>query len=157
MRTEIQHKIDKINIMLENAMLKLNFMIVSGKAKSLIQLGEGLVSLDSDKYTNGGFWLWDYIANEIFYSPLFCTSLGFEYGELGNGFGGFDRGNAAQLKVEMDQIKNLVETKSLEIFTNFIDFRKKDNTILKVECRGEVLFLNNEPYVILGTRRILEL
>ena len=75
MKTEIQHKIDKINIMLENAMLKLNFMIVSGKAKSLIQLGEGLVSLDSDKYTNGGFWLWDYIANEIFYSPLFCTSF----------------------------------------------------------------------------------
>lgn len=151
---DIFKKINTINNIVENTMLKLKVVLLKDKAQSLVELGKALTNTGCDDYTEGGFWLWNYNNNEVYYSPKFCNILGYEYDELGHGFGGFNRGNPIQIAYGMKVIDNLIKEHNTDHFVNTISFTKKDNTIINIECSGAVFFIDKKPYIILGTHKI---
>lgn len=150
----IQEKVNKINSILESTMLRLSIILISNHSDDLFEIGEKLVIDHCDEIANGGFWVWNHNTNEVYYSPKFCNTLGYEYGELGKGFGGFNRGNVEQMKNGMDMIQNLINTNSKDTFINYIDFTKKDGSIINIECSGAILFIGEIPFVILGTHKL---
>ena len=140
----------------QQVVLKMGVALFSGKASSVIELGNILIDNGSDDLCDGGVWIWQINNGQVYYSPKFCNSLGFEYGELGEGFGGFDRGDAHQMAYGMGLIDELIENKSQSIFVNRIDYFKKDNTILPVLCSGTVFYKYNAPYYIVGTHKLIQ-
>lgn len=152
---DVRKKVKKISSILEITMLRLSIVLLQNVSTSeMFSIGEKLVKEHFDEITDGGFWVWNHHTNEIYYSPKFCTTLGFDYGELGAGFSGFNRGNPAQMKTSLDNIQNLIDTKSHEAFTNTIEFTKKDGSIILIECSGAVVFIGDVPYIVLGTHKL---
>lgn len=151
----IEEKVSKINSILETTMLRLSIILISNiNYTALFSLGEKLVAEHCDELSDGGFWVWNHKTNEVYYSPKFCTTLGYDYGELGKGFSGFNRGNPEQMKIGMDTIQDLIDKRSHDTFVNIIEFTKKDGNIILVECSGAVLFIGDVPFVVLGTHKI---
>lgn len=151
----LEEKVSKINSILETTMLRLSIILISDVSHTaLFELGEKLVSEQCDEISDGGFWVWNHNTNEVYYSPRFCTTLGYSYGELGKGFSGFNRGNPEQMKMGMALIQNLIDTKSHDTFINVIEFTKKDGSTILIECSGAVLFIDDIPFVVLGTHKI---
>jgi len=151
----VKEKIAKINSILETTILIVNIALLDMKDKLLSQLGKELVELGCDEKTNGGFWLWKYKSNEVYASPKFCKSLGYDYEELGNDFNVFNIADKSELKIGVDKIKELIGLKSNDTFVNDIHFTKKDGTKILIECNGKVFYREDNPYVILGTHKIL--
>lgn len=155
MQSTIEEKVSKINLILETTMLRLSIILISNvNHTSLFTLGEKLVSEYCDELSDGGFWVWNHKTDEVYYSPKFCTILGYNYGELGKGFAGFNRGNLKQMKRGIDIIQTLIDTQSHDTFVNIIEFTKKDGGIILIECSGGILFIDNIPFVVLGTHKI---
>ncbi len=152
--SNIQEKVNKINSILETTMLRLSILLISDPSDTLFELGEKLVIEHCDDIADGGFWVWNHNTNEVYYSPKFCNTLGYEYGELGSGFGGFNRGNIEQMKLNMGMIQKLIDKGSKDTFNNYIDFTKKDGSIISIECSGAILFIGEVPFVILGTHKL---
>jgi PAS domain-containing protein len=139
----------------ENIVIKIGVNILSTKVATLHELGELLISNNSDDLSSGGIWIWDYATSEVYYSPKFCEILGYDYGELCNGFGGFDRGDKANMAYGMKLINNLIEENLNENFINTIKFKKKDESDIIIQCTGTVLYRYGKPYIVLGTHKIL--
>lgn len=150
----IQEKVTKIQSILEATMLKLSVILISNHSDNLFDLGEKLVIEHCDEIANGGFWVWNHNTNEVYYSPKFCNTLGYKYGELGRGFGGFNRGNVEQMQKGMAMIDKLIAENSKDTFINNINFTKKDGSIITIECSGAILFIGEVPFVILGTHKL---
>ena len=152
--SEFIKKIQKINSILEVTMLRLSIILLQNKNSTLYEMGEQLVKDHCDEIASGGYWIWNHVTNEVYYSPKFCKTLGYEYGELGTGFGGFNRGNAEQMAKGMAMIQALIDSKSNDTFINHIVFTKKDGTTILIECSGTVIFICNVPFIVLGTHKI---
>lgn len=150
-----REKICKINAILETTILMINVSLLDTKDKTLHQVGEELVNSGGDDETNGGFWLWKYKSSEVYASPKFCKSLGYEYKELGSDFSVFNIADKNELKKGVDKIKELTGLRSSNTFTNYVHFTKKDGTKILVECVGTVFYRDINPYVILGTHTII--
>jgi len=140
----------------ENIVIKIGVSILSTKAATLTELGELLINSKADDLSSGGIWIWQYDSGEVFYSPNFCETLGFEYGELGNDFTGFNRADTENLNYGMSLIDKLIESKSNENFINNIKFQKKDGQYIDIQCTGTVLYRYGKPYIVLGTHKVLE-
>lgn len=151
---KILQSLDEITIH-ENIVLKMGAMLLDSRTKTLSELGDLLVKSNSDELTNGGFWVWEYATNKVYYSPKFCNSLGYEYNEFKDGFGGFNRGDVEQMQYGMTLIQDLINAKSQDSFINKIDFQKKDLSIIHIECSGTVFYKFDNPYLILGTHKVL--
>lgn len=151
MRNKIDILNDKINIIA----LSLNIALFDSKAKGLLPLGEHICYENLERLESGGIWLWDYQTNEVYYSEAFCESLGYNYGELGTGFSGFDLGNKEQMEAGMEMIKYLISIKSIGPFVNNITFTSKSKKQVPVECVGAVFYKNNDPYIVFGTHKLL--
>lgn len=139
----------------QQVVLKMGVALFSGKVSSVIELGNILIENGSDDLCDGGVCIWQIDNGQIYYSPKFCNVLGFEYGEFGEGFGGFDRGNAEQMAYGMGLIDKLIEEKSQSIFINKIDYLKKDNNVLPIICSGTVFYKYNAPFYIVGTHKLV--
>ena len=121
---------------------------------NVIELGEALVSKDSDLISNGGIWIWDYNTNEVFVSPKFCNVLGFEYGELPKDASVFDIADKEQFAVGYNEINNLIEAKSEGTFINEIKYKSKENIDVDILCSGTIFYKDNKPFYILGTHKL---
>jgi hypothetical protein len=153
-------RIEQINIM--NAKMNVGILalaianaLVRNGEKKVCEIGEFICSENEEYLEDGGVWIWEYATGEVFYSTDFCKSIGYEYGELGRGFGGFDKGDKQHMDRGMKMIEELIAKGSSEPFINQIDFTTKNNTILPVQCIGAVLYKSNKPQYILGTHRIM--
>lgn len=151
----VHEKVSAINSILEVTMLRLSIILIQNVSNAtLFNVGEKLVADHCDEVADGGFWVWNHNTNEVYYSPKFCSTLGYTYGELGRGFGGFNRGNVEQMKRGLTMIQNLIDTKSHDTFVNAIEFTKKDGSTILIECTGAVVFIEDVPYVVLGTHKL---
>lgn len=138
----------------QKIVLKLGVALFDNKASNVIELGDMMLKAESDNIANGGFWIWDYTTNEVYYSPKFYEVLGYKFGDFGNGFKGFELSNKEHLDRGIDLIKELIINKSELIFINNIDYKKKDGSILNVICSGTIFYKNNAPKYILGTHKL---
>lgn len=154
---EVKEKVSKINSIIEITMLRLCITLIEkSNIISLFNLGEELIKKHCDEISDGGFWVWNHKTNEVYYSPKFCKTLGYEYGELGVGFSGFHLGNSDQMKHGMQLIDEIINNNTQDTFVNIIDFTKKDGKIIQIECSGAVLIIENVPYIVLGTHKIIK-
>jgi PAS domain-containing protein len=143
-----------MSVIHQKIVLKLGVALFDSKANNVIELGEMMLKAEADNIASGGFWIWDYAINEVYYSPKFCEVLGFSSGDFGNGFAGFDLGNKEQMAVGMGLINDLIANKSESVFVNPITFEKKDSSILNCICSGTVFYKNGQPKYILGTHKL---
>lgn len=148
-------KIDFLNAKLNTLIISINVVMYEKKAIDLKSLGELVCKQNLSTLENGGLWLWDYNTNEVFYSFGFCEALGYQYGELGNGFDGFDRGNDQDMARGMEMINKLVEKQSIDPFINNIKYKTKSGKEITVDCVGSVFYKKGKPYLILGTHKII--
>ena len=138
----------------QKIVLKLGVALFDSKADNVLELGEMMLKTEADNIASGGYWIWDYATNEVYYSPKFCEVLGFSPGDFGNGFAGFDLGNKEQMAIGMGLINDLIANKSESVFVNPIAFEKKDSSILNCICSGTVFYKNGQPKYILGTHKL---
>lgn len=148
-------KIDFLNAKLNTLIISINVVMYENKAIDLKSLGELICRQNLQTLENGGLWLWDYNTNEVFYSFGFCEALGYQYGELGNGFDGFDRGNDQDMARGMEMINKLIDKQSIDPFINNIRYTTKSGNEIKVDCVGSVFYKEGKPYLILGTHKII--
>lgn len=138
----------------DKAVLKLGVVIFEHKVKSVQELGEILLDMQCDDLATGGYWLWDYQLEQVYYSPKFCASLGFNYNDFGNSFEGFNHSNNEELLTGLKMIDELITNKSNECFINNVTYYNKDNKSVNVICSGTVFYKDNEPTYILGTHKV---
>ena len=150
------NKIDIITASLNYLSISLNIMIYEKVSADVNDLGIALDSNGIKDIENGGFWIWDYTNDQVYYSSKFCESLGYSLGELGTGFGGFDRGKEIEMEKGMSMINELVNQKSISPFVNYITFKRKDNATIEVMCSGSVFYKDYNAKYILGTHKIIK-
>jgi len=138
----------------EKIVLKMGVTLFSKHFVNVIDLGEALVSKDSDLIADGGIWIWDYNTNEVFVSPKFCNVLGFNYGELPKDVSVFDRADKAKFAVGYNKIMELIEDKSEGTFINEITYKSKENKDVKIICSGTIFYKENKPFYLLGTHKL---
>ena len=139
----------------EIIVLKMGLALLTVRTKNVQELGELLVQNNSDLLSEGGIWIWEYNTNDVYYSPIFCETLGFEYGHWGNTFDGFNQGNKEDFATGVDMINKLIEKGDNGCFVNKIRFTKKDGTEINILCTGTIFFKNGKPDIVLGTHGIL--
>lgn len=149
-------KIDMLHAKLNTVTIYLNVMLFDRETKDIQELGKAVCKHNLHNLENGGIWLWEYDTGKVFYSYGFCEALGFEYGELGDGFGGFDIGDKDDMDRGMGMIQNLIDKKSIDPFINRITYKTKSNNHIDVECGGSVFYKDDKPYIILGTHKIIQ-
>jgi PAS domain-containing protein len=135
--------------------LKLGVALFEHKSFDVIELGNLLLTTEADMLSDGGYWIWDYINNQVYYSPNFCKAIGYKFGEIGIGFDGFGLANKEQMNTGMEMLNELMATKSELIFVNNIEYTAKNGTIKLFECSGTVFYKDGQPKYILGTHKIL--
>lgn len=142
------------NIIHQKIVLKLGVALFEDKVNNVIELGEMMLKTEADNIANAGFWIWDYVTNEVYYSPKFCNSLGYEYQELGNDFKGFNLSNKEHLDTCIEKINQLLKDKSHSVFINEIDYITKNGNVINITCSGTIFYKNGNPKYILGTHKI---
>jgi hypothetical protein len=148
-------KIDFLNAKLNTLIISINVVLYEKKSIDLKSLGELICKQNLHNLENGGLWLWDYNTNEVFYSFGFCEALEYQYGQLGNGFEGFDRGDQKDMAKGIEMINKLIDKQSIDPFINRIKYTTKSNKEINVNCVGSVFYKEGKPYLILGTHKIL--
>lgn len=138
----------------DKIVLKMGVSLFESTSNNVIELGDLLLKLESDKLTDAGFWIWDYVTNEVYYSPKFCEKIGYSYGDFGNDTKGFDLANKEQMAIGMEMLNNLIDNKSELIFINNIEYTSKDGSIKKFICSGTVFYKDGETKYILGTHKL---
>lgn len=118
------------------------------------EVGERMLDVDCDGLATGGFWIWDYRTNEVYYSPKFCVTLGFNYGDFGNSFDGFNLANKDMFDKGVNDIQKLISIKSNAIFMNEVLFTTKRLVDMHITCVGTVVYDDDEPTFVLGTHKI---
>ena len=138
----------------DKIVLKMGVYLFEHKVNDIQQLGDKLLEMGSDELTNGGYWIWDYNTNEVYYSPLFCTSLGFDYGDFGTSLEGFYNSDEEMLSKGMKMIGKLIDEHSHGCFVNDVIYYSKDDKEVMVECSGTVFYKEDKPIYVLGTHKI---
>jgi len=90
--------------------LKMGVALFSNKVKSVIELGELLISAECDELTNAGVWIWEVETDKVFYSPKFCETLGYNIGDFGDSFKGFEQSDSIQFNKGIAEINELIAT-----------------------------------------------
>lgn len=147
-------KIDLLNAKINVLTLSLNIILYDNKVENLQKLGEILCEQTLHQLEEGGIWLWNYQTNEVYYSNNFCKTLGYNYGELGTGFDGFNLGDEEHMSIGMKMINDLIANHSIEPFINDITYKTKSNGYVNIQCIGAVFYKDNLPYIILGTHKV---
>lgn len=155
MKADVNSKIDMLNAKLNTLTISLNVMLFDKETNDIQELGRAICAHQVHKLENGGMWLWEYNTDKVFYSDGFSDALEFEHGELGDGFGGFDQGNKEDMLRGLKMIQELIYKKSIDPFINPITYRTKSNKLIPIECIGSVFYKGGEPYIVLGTHKIL--
>lgn len=146
-------KIDILHAKVNVLILSLNIILFDNKTENLQELGNVLCK-QLPHLEEGGLWLWNYQTGEVYYSPKFCETLGYEYKELGTGFAGFDLADKEQFSKGEKMINDLIENNSIEPYINDITYSTKLGEKKLVQCVGSIFYKDNLPYLILGTHRI---
>jgi hypothetical protein len=138
-----------------NIILKLGVGIAAKDLFTIKEIGEFMQNTGADKFSNGGFWLYGYESNDCYLSDKFLQSLGYSRDEIKENVEFFYKvANNEHLNIGFEMLNKLIEVKSETSFINYLNYTKKDKSILNVECSGTPLYKDNKPYIILGTHAI---
>jgi PAS domain-containing protein len=143
---------------IHSVILKSAIFISSKYNDDVNDIGNKLVDVGSDDLTSGGFWIWDVENNTEFYSDKFRKVLGFE--------GEYDFPSIPdswQNQLSKEEVEKVFETYSKHEKTegkhpyhqivNYKDKTGKKN--IKIICSGTLLRKNNNPWLLVGTHKIL--
>lgn len=136
-----------------NIILKLGVALASKSLSTIKEIGEFMQNTGSDKFSNGGFWLYSYESNDCYLSDNFLKSLEYKRDEIDENVSFFYKvANKEHLDKGFEMLNKLIENKSESCFVNDLEYTKKSGEVFTVECSGTPLYKDNKPYIVLGTQ-----
>jgi len=139
-----------------NIVLKMGVVLLSTQHQSVLDIGAVLNKAHTDDLTSGGYWLYDWITNECYYSDNFIASMGYDRSEVSNKTDFFYKvANKEHLNHGFDMIYDLIKEMSETCFINELDYTRKNGEIIKIQCSGTVFYKFGEPIIVLGTHKII--
>jgi len=139
----------------QNVILKLGAILLMKQSANVIEIGKQLQKTGIDEALSGGFWLYDYVTHDCYFSDKFITSLGYEREEVSNTVDFFYKtADKTHLTKGFDMIEDLINETSELVFINRLDFYTKSGETLDIECAGTVIYSFGKPIMVVGTHDI---
>ncbi len=119
----------------------------------VITIGDNLLRMGFDSLCNGGFWVWDMISNEEYYSPLFEENLGVEnLPQVAESWMKYITEEG--LEEALTNLKKSVESGE-NLYTQIVEYNRADGTSFKVICTGDFIYQDGKPVKMVGLHELI--
>jgi len=135
-----------------NITLKLTVLLELTKGKTnMIEVGNALVELGTDKLALAGFWIMSLEKDEMFYSPNFRKNLGYENEiDFPSVLLSYEQ---AMLPDSLHKSKiilnDMIDNKSKSLYKNLVRYKMKNGQEKDVLCLGKFIYDKNDKAIIL--------
>jgi hypothetical protein len=139
-----------------NIVLKMGVILLSTRYGTVEGIGSQLNELHTDELTSGGYWLYDYLTGACYSSDKFIDVIGYERHEVEPTVDFFYKtADVEKLNKGFKMIDDLIAMKAEHCFIHELLYTHKDGSTVNVQCSGTVFYKFDEPFMVLGTHKIV--